>query len=182
MSNYYNRVDAVALIELEIKANKEALSLIDGIVAVVQRFDGKVINKRFETALQQEVSGQINAHWSSYGYFLISYSIPDRSVQSTASEYVHNYIDLSQIFFTSGDLSICFSDGNRLIATAMIEKLEERRNELQHEICALKSAILNLDQLIRQHETMVSALTKLRERIPHSVRNYVTELHVPSFY
>ena len=182
MSNYYNRADAVALINLEIKADYEALELVDRIIETVKTFDGKVFNKRFETALQKNVSEHVYAHRNSYGHFEFYYSIPDRSVKSTASEYCYNYLDNSDVCLIVGDSSACFTEDNRINASVMIQMLEERRTNLQFQVCALESSLLMLGSLISEHEKLVSALKDFRDRIPSSIKNYVTELHTPSFY
>ena len=182
MSNYYNREDAVALINLEIKANKEALDLFDGIIKIVERFDGKVLNKRFETALQKNVSDHICAYKSAYGDFRFYYSIPDRSVKSTDSEYCYNYIDIQNIYLIVGDMSACLTDDGRICAEDLIEMLEYRRDQIRLEVSELESSVLMLDKTIEQHEKLVTALYNLRKSIPRAATTYVTELHAPRIY
>ena len=49
----YTNEDARKLVELEIQNRKEALKLYPEIIKVVEQFDGKVLNKRLETALKK---------------------------------------------------------------------------------------------------------------------------------
>ena len=44
------------LVLLEIKNKKEMLKLYDGVIETLEKFDGKEITKRIQTALQKNVS------------------------------------------------------------------------------------------------------------------------------
>ena len=181
MSNYYSREDAENLIKLEIQAGKEALEIIDDVIEVVKSFDGKVFNKRFETALQTKVSYNIHARNSSYGFFGFYYTIPNRSVKSVDHDY-WNYLGHSEIYLITGDDTGCFTDENRICSNVMIAKINERREEIMATVKGLEEGLGKLDGWIERQRKLVDELQNLRDSIPYDIKEYVTELHLPHMY
>ena len=53
MAHYYCNEDAKNLVRLEIENRKSALAVYDEVIELVKKYDGKILNKRFETALKK---------------------------------------------------------------------------------------------------------------------------------
>ena len=64
----------------------------------------------------------------------------------------------------------------------MIEKLEQRRASIEEETKALEDGLGRLDEWIDRQRVLEAEIQKLRKEIPHSFKDYITELHVPRIY
>ena len=104
MSKYYCNEDALNLVKLEIENRKEALKLYDGIIEVVKKFDGKVLNKRFDTALKN-FDGRLSYN-REHSWFEINMNVFDnrscKSIKKDSYGYSHtNYISDSYLRLNS---------------------------------------------------------------------------------
>jgi len=174
------RMDAENLILQEILVRTELLSLFDGIINVVNEFDGKVINKRFEEALKDKVSKSLWAHKNSYGMFELVYYVPNDSVMSTDGQRTY-YIQTRMIYIFRREPEVLFPN-RRVSSDHLVPMLETKRKELDKEVKDLDKSLLKMDEWIYTQRKLVNELQDLRSSIPYLVKQYVQELKVPSLY
>ena len=138
MKHYCNE-DARNLVELEIKNRKEALKLYDGIIEVVNKFDGKVLNKRFDTALKK-LDGRLSYN-REYSWFEIYMNVFDsrtcKSVKKDSYGYsctnylTDSYLKLNTLLYTysyNKDEKVLL-DNERIISSVLVELSKISLNE-----------------------------------------------------
>lgn len=166
---------ATQLVELEISNREYILTLIDDIVEVVKKFDGKVFNKRIETALQKAIEN--NSHYKTgthiyclyeYDIFHMKLCVPDRRVHNLENWY----------FIENNTLDICFLDAEiaivdkRIVAEAIIKDIRNQKQEIQERIIELKQGLLRVDEWEKRWREVESQITKLQKEIPHEIQRY----------
>lgn len=181
MKHYCNE-DARNLVELEIQNRKEALKLYDGIIEVVKKFDGKVLNKRFETALKK-VDGRLSCN-RSYSWFEINMSVFDnrtcKSVKKDSYGYsctnylTDNYLRLNSLLYTysSNPADKTMLDNERIKADVLIESLNNGKKYIEEKIAELESSIDKVDGWKKELEALKSQMEKVMKEVPYLIRDY----------
>ena len=134
---------AKKLVELEIKNMKEFIDLIPSIEEVLKIFDGKVINKRMETALRNKVSNQITITKDTY--FSLSYYYSNIYVPIKYKYCKTKYACVSKLL-----LNITTED-NKFIYSAFEKELDERKEFMIREIKFTEDVLENVDELINEY-------------------------------
>lgn len=116
-----------------IDRRQEAAALYPAIKKVIQRFDGKVYNKRLVSALQEEVDRHI-------------YS---RVCGSTIEIYLYSYNDSMTLLHVPLD---SLKDGKRINANIFIESLTEYRNKRLQEAEHMRQIIPTIETRYKQIE------------------------------
>lgn len=178
---YYNKEVACKLVELEIQNRKEALNLYDQIISVIQKFNGKVLNKRLETALQKVNKYlRVDTNYSSFG---ISWWVnndhirntPDRNGYCTACYVQTRQIHLTSALFTADrymtDKVMCDSD-NRIIADVIIAALKEGKKNIEEHIRMLEENLPHAEEYEDELRAMKKAFEEKRDSIPYLIRDY----------
>lgn len=180
MSKYYCNQDAENLVKLEIKNRKEALKLYDGIIETAVKFDGKILNKRFETALKK-VDERLSCE-RNYSWFEINFCDWDnRSCQSVKKDslgyshtlYLSNFeLRLNsylQTYSTSGE---SFLNEERIIASVLIESLKSGKEKIEKDIERLENSIDKVDAWKEKLKELKIEMEKTMEEIPYIIRDY----------
>lgn len=115
------------LCEKEIEAKRDFVSKAELLCGIVKKFDGKVLNKRLETAMREIYPVRIE-HEKVFDWYSISALIPDRVVFSDVPDkYGHRdcaYIRDDRIYIASCVRDIIDEDG-RLIAENLIDRIRD---------------------------------------------------------
>ena len=138
---------AKKLVELEIENMKEFIDLIPSIKEVLKTFDGKVINKRMETALRNKVSNQITIIKDTY--FSLSYCYSNICV-SIKYKYCCEYCK-TRSACVSKLLSNITTEDNKFIYSAFEKELDERKEFMISEIKFTEDVLENVDELINEY-------------------------------
>ena len=137
------------LVEFEIKNMKEFIDLIPSIKEVLKIFDGKVINKRMETALRNKVSNQITITKDTYfslSYYYSNIYVPIKYKYYTGANYVQTrYACVSEL------LSNITTEDNKFIYSAFEKELDERKEFMISEIKFTEDVLENVDELINEY-------------------------------
>lgn len=179
---YYCNEDARNLVELEIENRKEALKLYDGIIEVVKKFDGKVLNKRFETALKK-VDERLSFN-RRYSCFEIEMSVLDNNCcKSTKKDdwgysctiYISdNYLALNGFLETySYDKNKkVLLDNERIISSVLIESLNKGKKQIEKEIVTFEESLNKVSEWKEKLESLKSEMEKTMKDIPYIIKDY----------
>ena len=140
---YYTREDQDKAIKAYIDDLQEAVNLFTAVRDVVQEFDGKVFNCRFEKALQDKSERRIYAKKEHSRINIYIYTTPD--IYTLASVQIKD-----------------MKDGKRINADLFLESARQYRDERLKEISEARKAAENIDQIksqIKQLENAIYAIT-----------------------
>ena len=173
MSKNYSIQDAQNLIKLELDARRKAISFTPAIVEVLNKFNGKQLNKRLDTALKQ-IDKSLYFR-SEHNSFVIDWYVDDRSVKAREGEHT-NYIDYHSI--TLCHCSIQASDGTgaaqdgTLNAEVAIEWLNKFVSSMQKTITETEEQFKNVEQYKQRRRELKQAIEDFNNNIPHMLDRY----------
>lgn len=168
---------ATKLSLLEISNREYILTLIDDIMEVIAKFDGKVLNKRLETALQKKVEqnpnfkkGTFISYKMKYDLFQIELYVPDRSVSNN---------DGKGCYYITGDIiCICWMDltqavkENRIMSNNILKSIQQQKENIEEYISKIKIALTKIDEWEERWREIDNKITKLNAEIPYDIRMY----------
>lgn len=181
MKHYCNE-DARNLVEIEIKNRKEALRLYDGIIEVVKKFDGKVLNKRFDTALKK-VDGRLSYN-REYSWLEIKMNVFDsRSCKSvkkdsygySCTNYISDsYLRLNSLLYAyshNPDEKVAL-DNERIISANIILALIKGKRQIEETIEELEESISKVDEWKNRLKEIENEMRKTMNEVPYIIREY----------
>lgn len=174
MSYYVDKEKAMRLANLHIEALKTALSFTDEIKEVLQKFGGKPITKRIDTALKkinpnlymsrEYNSFRINCNWlienryfceNGGGYYIKEHAIS--ILWATCfSSYGDNVLDSE----------------NCLIAEQAIKELDRQNEQTKESIKNATEQLANIEATISEHERIKKELEGFNRSINWLVNSY----------
>lgn len=179
---YYCNEDARNLVELEIKNRKDALSLYSDIIEVVKKFDGKILNKRFETALKK-VDERLSCN-REYSWFEINMSVfNSRSCKSikkdnygySCTNYLSNsYLKLNALLYTysnNPEEKVLLKE-ERINSLVLIESLNKGKAQMEEKIKELENSLDKVDEWREKLKALKSEMEKTMGEIPYIIRDY----------
>jgi hypothetical protein len=178
---YLSKEAARALVLLQIAANEKAIELSEKIKPVILKFDGKVPNKRLDTALK---AVDDNLMWSmEYNSAIIKMWIENRSTSegNTPDSYGYrttNYLTDNTVNIAYGRMvdgsnpaaSVC-PDG-KLNAAALISAVDSSSAYLKQSVSDMRSSLTRIDELIEQRAALVKAVEDYNNSIDYTVATY----------
>ena len=182
MSHYYCNEDARNLVELEIKNRKDALELYTGIIEVVKKFDGKVLNKRFETALKK-VDERLGYN-RRYSCFEIEMSVFDsrccKSVNkddlgySCTNYLVDNHLILNTYVetYTYDKDKKSMLDNERIVSSVLVEALNKGKVNMEEHIKKLEDSLDKVAEWKERLEALKVEMEKTMQEVPYIIREY----------
>ncbi len=155
---------AVQAAERYISECRQAAGLFPALCATFRRFDGKVFNKRFETALQAE-TGRIYAQ------------------KKSGSQ--NDYIDI-YFYSDSGEhMTLLYAPlpaDKRIIAADLIRAAEDKRNEYLKEADHMAQVIPVIDEKKRQIEYIKNLLENTLSDLTYTEKDlFGLNVHVRSY-
>ena len=152
------------------------------IIECVEKFNGKVLNKRFETALRKIDD---NLRYDQTGSrFDIEVHLNNRCVQSVKTDsygYSNwNYISdfnlvLNSVLYTTTynpDDRKMLDENGRIIAPVIVKALEEKKKIIENTIAELEEKIDKVQEYKSKLETLRSEMEKVMSDVPFAIRNY----------
>lgn len=181
-----NKENAIKLLELEISNMEYAIELAEKIKPIVEKFNGKVLNKRLETALR-EVDKHIdmnNGHRFEICYYCENCRITfnKEDMYNSRTEYVkQRELYLTDYLTTNTDRKSeenkCVVDeNNRIKADVIIKGIERKQEYYRKEIDKIKNGLPKVDEYKQRIETIKNELEELQQEIPFWIKAYF-ELH-----
>lgn len=175
--NYYDRRDSDNLIRLEIKTKKRAVELIEQLIPVIRKWDGKCLNKRFTEAMQEATGEHIIWGTRYNSWPEISWYPQERSVKSVNGEYNHNYItDIDVNLLCHMNMNEAISENKRINGDALLLSMSKRRRELEETIAELENGLTKVDEWIKRIEELEKQQEALKNEIPYAFQNYYYQI------
>ena len=177
----YNKEDARNLVLLEVENYKKVLELYNSVIEVVEKYDGKILNKRFETALRK-VNDSLRVDMSGKK-LSIEFYLQDRGIQSVTHNH-WNYINKSYIEMNGyteriayeweelDGKSLCADHENRLVASVLVESLNKHKEYIKGRIEVLEEKLNKVDEYKQQLEDLKAQMEKITRDIPYEIRDY----------
>lgn len=177
--NYQKNADKTAfnLIEIETKQLEKVVELTPKVIALMEKFDGKVYNKRFETALKELDKG-LSLDWCGiYGSaFRINYiDFDNRDTKDLNSScgyaYIHPqyftmvYMETSNWLDSERKRMHLTDDGRKSFSQYLQsnkESIEVRKSLTMEKVDELRRRKAEIEELVKQ----------LRNDVPSCVRDY----------
>lgn len=179
---YYCNEDARNLVNLEIENRKKALELYPQIIECVEKFNGKVLNKRFETALRK-IDDCLRYNWED-SRFGIEVRLNNRCIQSVKTDtygYAQwNYISGFELTLTSMLYTVSYNpddrrmldENGRIIAPVIIKALNERKQSIENTIAELEEKLNNVQEYRNKLEALRIEMEKVMNDVPYIIREY----------
>ena len=176
---YYDSNIPVAkrLTEKQIEVTEKLLSFIPAIEETVKRFDGKIANKRIETALQAIARG-ITFRKSPYSgnWELTATEYDDRAVQCDTDCCGYSswhYIENETLYLADSYRENAFVDGEgRLNAEKLISLIERKREMYQNDVDRMKEQLSRIDSIIATYKSIQKMKEDFNNTIDSSIRHY----------
>lgn len=167
--NYYSNEDAKKLIELEIKTKGDIIKLIPSIIQVLQKFDGRVVNKRLERALQEQVDINLSLETDLYyervtiKYYNHDSIITNSGCHAYLSSSFHNVVSSKKSYNNSN---------KRLVAQKVVDDLLLSQQTIQKEIEELTNSLNHVEEYQQKFDEYIEQINELRNSIPYEIRDY----------
>ena len=166
-----DKTNTIKLIQLEIEAKEKAIFLIDQIITVAEKFDGKVANKRFGTALKK-IDNNLKFAME-YNSFKIELYIDNRFLQTeTHTEYIKN----SYVSIIHGSISSSYWNSllinSRIDGTELVAQLIKAKKELTSWVLELKSQVEKIDSILTAYQGIKDQIEKFGNDVNYTIRDY----------
>ncbi len=169
---YIDKEKATKLSNLHIEAMKTALTFTDEIKEVLQKFNGKPITKRIDTALKK-----INPNFyikREYNSFRIEWIIENRFFGENGIAY---YIKEHTINILWASCFSSYGDGildseNCLISEKAIKELDRQKEQMEKDISNSIQQLENVEILIVEHEQIKKQKEEFNRSVNWLVNSY----------
>ena len=179
---YYCNEDARNLVQIEIDNRKEALRLYSAIIEVVEKFDGKVLNKRFETALKK-VDERLSFDRSFSSFSIKMNVFNNRSCKSVKTDsYGYsctNYISTNDLKLNSYLPTYSYNPDEKVllveersVSSALIESLNNGKNSMEETIKTLEESLNRVDEWKEKLNNLKNEMENLTKEIPYLIKEY----------
>lgn len=177
-----NMETRIAILRKEVEVYNNFINLIPTIYKVIHAFNGKVINKKFNEALDNAVNGKEKREYyaiTEYGYdrnFIIKVHCYNDSIKEVGSnsEYPNWYkVSNSNYYFCfPKDNFIITDSGNyRVIADKMRETIIKEVPKIQSEIETIENGINQADEMISEAKRIKAELEAFNNKYDYNIRN-----------
>ena len=165
---------AKLLTEKQLEVYENLLSYVPAIKEVVGRFDGKVLNKRFDTALRQATDGKASCTKKTYvdGYELALHEYNDRCiiVDGHGAYYIkQDAIILADTLWRS---KTWINAEGRIVADELIAVIDSAAERAAKNAKSLKEQLDSVDSLIAEYERIASELHGFEINTNYLLREY----------
>lgn len=161
---------------------RKCIALIESIIPVVEKYNGKVVNKRFETALRK-VNDRIRANIHYARLEIVVYSLPwhmeddgitPRHGESCGYDLIScacTYLDKDRYGYYGHIVTENDNGNHRLIAEETIKGLLDMAEIYQHRIDENLEALEHVDEYIAEVSDIERRVAEL-QKIPYVVRDF----------
>ena len=173
MAFYGSEELARKLVLKEAEVKEDFVKKCPAMIEIVRKFDGKVLNKRLETALREVYhitlkKEDIFGWWEFLGY------VDDRMVQEDAENdwggHSVAYIKDDKFYIATCAKDIVDDDG-RLIADKLIEYIEDEAKRQTNYANQLRSQLDRIEEL----KAECQRIRKMRDEFTHNTNSMVRE-------
>lgn len=187
---YCDKEKAIERVNKEIENYQRCIALIDTIKSTIGKLDGKIINKRFETALFEATGAHIRTEifYDTFALkvYPISPGIPDDNITPCYYSGFDTIYYLTSKAFVGGVLAkrkrgvekdfyevtkSTDTGKHRLIAENLVKTLDNRRVELETRITEILTALEQVDEYKAKVQEMEKLAKEISE-IPYEIREW----------
>lgn len=169
------------LIALEISNRRKAIGFYPAIIETVKKFDGKVLNKRLETALRK-INDNLRLKKSEYRFDICYYvendHVPVPYRDYCGAEYVKyreigmcEYMPRNRAYDVNAQCPALNDDG-RIIAENIITALNAGKESLESEIIEMEEHSKKVDEYAAELDELAERMRSLQKKIPYLVSEY----------
>ena len=159
------------LLEVELLNMKKAVKYCDEIKKLIPKFEGKVINKRFDTALK-EIDHNLSFSQQFNSFQIELYKEP-RSIDGGNG---WNYVKNHSLSIIHASLQSSMQDGicqnGTLNGTNLIKYLDQNKEYWQLTIKAISAQIKTIDKIIARRDKIQAEKEIFRNEINFYIRDY----------
>lgn len=168
----YGKEMAEKLMKKEIAARRDFASKEDAMIAVAEKFNGKVFTKRFETAMSEAYPCRIEMGYT-FGWLEFKFYVADRMVQSdTADKYGYRstaYIRNDNFRFISQN---ALNADKRIIAENVIESIKKEIRYYRESADKLERELATIDTIIAEHGRILKEMAEYNRNISGTTQEY----------
>lgn len=171
------------LIALEIENRRKAIELYPAVIETVKKFDGKVLNKRLETALQK-INANLRLEKSEYR-FDIRYRVENDHVSVPHQDYCGaEYVKYREIgmcgciprFETENTYpntpKSALNDDGRIVAENIIAALNAGKENLESAIVEMEEHSQKVDEYAAELDELAERMKSLQKKVPYLISEY----------
>ena len=170
---------AKALTEKQIEVLESLLALVPTVKEVARKFDGKVLNKRFDTALSQATDGKAVCWKKTYmdGYEIKLWESTDRyiSVPNAANNYaIAYYIKQEYIFLADSGWKTTdwLTEDGRIKASELCAWIDKNASGTAEEVKELKEQLDSVETYIAEFKRMKQERSEFERNTSYMLRSY----------
>lgn len=177
----------IGIAKRKIEMYKDFIKVLDVLKNSINKWDGKVINKRYVTAMTAEINKVIPPLMGCNGeYDRISLSIGKDFTRHLISLYHRNryveevnaYVDNCncEIYIASYDRQTPFinEEDGRLNGEVFLKSLENEKNILNDWIASIQDSINRIDETIETYKEIQKYVANAMNSLPERFRQYVS--------
>ena len=166
------------LINAEIRVYRDHVTAIKAIIGVVKTMDGKIYDKRVETAMNKAVEGYFFYTYTKYGELSIEgHNSINRSFTSGIDSLGYKstgYVTNDTFTCRAGKFEDVFTTTDsgkwRIKASAIIPKLEECAAYNERLANDLEEAIINHDTMVKELQEIANKMIDFKHKYSYVVR------------
>ena len=166
-----NKQIKLQLLEVELLNMKKAVKYCDEIKKLIPRFEGNVINKRFDTALKG-IDKNLSFHMQ-YNSFIVDLFKEPRSINGGDSWYYtksHSQNILHESIQSSSNDGIC--QEGVLVSANICNRLDARKAQIQENIDQISGQIKNIDTIIMLRDSLQKQKDNFIVSVNYYIRDY----------
>ena len=179
--NYYSKETATKLMQKEIEIMKAALLHQKAIKEVIKQFEGKVFNKRMDTAIKgidKRLSAEVN--YSLFNIIYAAWDYKERSIQSPSKlGYKHtlyvnnNSVNLAVLSaFSEKDYPHALNADKRIRSDDIINNVNNLCVDIVAKIALLEDELKNIDNTLKEFKRIKSEQQTLINSTSYTTRQY----------
>jgi len=160
------------LIQKEIKAKRDFANVAEKLCEVVQKFNGKVFNKRLETAMREVYPIKIEQEYFWKSISITGY-IEDRMVQSDDVDKFgyHNTAYIKDCHIYVGIIRDAYDDDKRIVADNICEKIRSTAEYERKMADKIEEQIARIDEI----KADCKRIREERNRFNHEVASQIIQ-------
>jgi uncharacterized protein YukE len=155
-------------IKKQIEALRTASKQIGKIKKVVQEFDGKIYNCRFDKAISELSDKEAGLRFYTQDYYTTF------AIQCSTSHFYSPVTLLETYRPVKGqtqDKCICFDENKRIKADKMIELLNNKYSEILKKAQELENALNTIETTLDQLEQIKNTYKLVADALPYQIRD-----------
>lgn len=175
MKNYYDKELAIKLIQRELEIKKSALTLFDSVKKVVGSFNGKIANKRLDTALKA-IDEKLNfkMEYNSFRITFDDYDYERRYVRmGDKGAYIKNCsVNVAWCTISSAYGDSVLDDDRKIIAYPVMKAIDNQKACMLREIAIIEKQLSSIDEIITRYSAITASIRSFNDEIDHDIREY----------